>query len=179
MAAPSTHPKNFAGGVIRLSDGTGTPVTLTALMMEGDYSLGPIAEYLNEPVIFNARTRTLGLGWGAPTNPQVSLSCKVGNLVGSSATAPGSMLEFVLGKGAYLANISTQGANRPMTTDLRLSIEGIGWGDTADETIDCEDVQFSADFSEAAEGNKLAFTGKVIGSIVITNSTNTITISQF
>jgi|GEM_PF-4383247 len=180
MAGVSTHPKNFAGGVVRLSDGTTpTPVTLSAPMTKGDYSLEPLAEYLNEMMSFDARTRTIGVGWGAPANPQVSLNTYVGNLVGNTASGGGSFLEFVHRKGAYAANVSTLGLNRPTTVDLRLVIEGTGWGDTADETIDCEDVQFTAGFSESADGNNLAWTGSVKGSVVITNDVNVITYSQF
>jgi hypothetical protein len=179
MAAPSTAPKNFARGVLLLSDGTGTPVTLVIPMAQGDFTLGPISQYLNEPVIYTARTRIIGLGWGAPAQPAISLTAMVGNLVGSSNTAPGTVLEFITGKGAYAANISTLGANRPMTVDLRMTIEGTDFGDTADETIDCEDVQMTIEFSEAAEGNSISISGTVLGALVFTNSTNIITISAF
>jgi len=179
MATQSTQPKNFAGGVLRFSDGTGTPVTLTGQMFEGDYSLDGVAQDLNEDVVFTSRTLVIGLGVGAPSIPQLSMSCKWGNIVGSSGTAPGTVTEFVTGKGAYAANVSTLGANRRMTVDVRWTIEGTGWGDTADETVDCEDVRFNFGITESAEANKLAFTGKVLGNIVITNSSNVVTLSQF
>lgn len=179
MATQSTQPKNFAGGVLRFSDGTGTPVTLTGQMFEGDYSLEGLGQDLNEDQIFTSRTLVIGLGVGAPSIPQLSISCKWGNVVGSNNTAPGTVTEFVTGKGSYSANVSTLGANRRMCVDVRWTIEGTGWGDSADETVDCEDVRFGFGITESAEANKLAFTGKVLGSVVFTNSTNTVTLAQF
>lgn len=178
MAAPSSQPKNFRGGVYRMSDGTGTPVTLVIPMGQGDLAGGTLAEYLNEPVIYMARTLIIGLGYGAPRPPQVSLTFLVGNLIGGTNTAPGSPLEFAVKKGAYSANVSTLGANRDMTFDLRLTIEGTAWGDSADETIDFEDCRADFDFAELGEGNKFSVTLTVLGSVVITNNTNTVTLSQ-
>lgn len=178
MAAPSTSPKNFYAGVLRQSDGTGSPVTLACLMQKGDYAIGPLRQELNEDMVITSLTQVIGLVPGAPLLPTLSVSCYVGNLVGSSATAPGSMLEFVTGKGAYSANISTRGANQRMTVDTRLTIEGTSWGDTADETIDAEDCRYSADFAVSADGNTLSFSAQVLGSVVITNSTNVVTYSQ-
>lgn len=177
MAAPSTQPKNFAGGVMRLSDGTGTPVTHTVPMTKGDFTLSPIQARLNEQKIATARTQVLGVMIGAPIIPKLSLSCMVGNVVGSSAVAPGSTLEMVTGKGAYSANISTMGTNREMTVDTRLTIEGTQWGDANDETIDCLDCLFSSEFAESADGNTLSFTAQVLGDIVVTNGSNVVTFS--
>jgi hypothetical protein len=180
MAAPSSMPKNFAGAVLRLSDATTpTAVTLNAHLFKGDYTLSPINQFLNEDVYFDATTRNEGIGIGAPVRPTLSFSAGVGNLIGSSTTAPGTVLEFVHAKGAYSANISTLGANRVHTVDVRLVIEGSRWGDSADETIDCEDVRVSADFAMSGEGNTLTFNGTVTGSIVITNSTNVVTYEPF
>lgn len=179
MAAPSTQPKNSTGAVCRLSDGTGTPVTLNVPMLRDDFNApGTLMETLNEPVIFSAGGAFLGVGDGAPTYPQISFSVFVGNIVGSNGTAPGSPSEFVLGKNAYSANVPTIGASRKMTVDVRLTIEGTNWGDSADETIDYEDVMFNGDFAVSPDGNTITFTGTVLGSIVYTNSTGTFTLSH-
>lgn len=178
MAAPSTSPKNFLAAVLRLSDGTGSPVTLVALMQKGDYAIGPLRQKLNEDMVISSLTLVIGLVPGAPLIPQLSWSCYVGNLVGSSATAPGSALEFVTGLGAYSANISTRGASQLMTVDTRLTVEGTAWGDTADETIDAEDCRYSADYALSADGNTASFSAQVLGSVVVTNSTNVVTFAQ-
>lgn len=178
MGAPSTQVKNFQGGVVRGSDGTGTPVTLNFPLTQGDYSLGPLEEHLNERVVYTARTVVVGLGRGAPSRPKGKLTALCGNLVGGTTSAPGSMLEFATRKGAYAANVSTLGASREYTFDLRLTIEGTAWGDSADETVDCEDVVASVNFEERGEGNMLTLEWETLGSVVVTNNSNTVTYAQ-
>lgn len=178
MAAPSTQPKNSYKGTITFSDGTGTPVTLAVVFTKGDTTLPELRQYLNEDVIISARSRFIGLSTGAPNYPQVSFSAFCGNLVGSSTSAPGSPMEFAHGKGAYAANVPTIGASRLMTIDVAISIEGTDWGDGADETITLEDCRVGVAWAEAQDGNTLSFTCVVLGSIIIANSTNTVTYSQ-
>jgi hypothetical protein len=178
MAAPSTQPKNAFKGTISFSDGTGTPVTLAVVFTMGDTNIPTLRQHLNEDVIISARTRFIGLAPGAPSYPQVSFSAYCGNLVGSSNSAPGSPLEFVHGKGAYAANVSTIGANRRMTVDIIVTIEGTDWGDAADETITLEDCRVEVGWQESMDGNVLSFSAVVLGNIVVTNSTNTVTYAQ-
>lgn len=180
MAAPSTLPKNFAGSSVRFSDGTTvTPIALVVPLFRGDYTLAPLPEYLNEDVFYDVRTANVGIGIGAPIRPALSFSVLVGNYVGSSVTVPGTPMEFAHRKGAYSANVSTIGANRPTTIDVRLTIEGTAWGDTSDETIDCEDVRMTADMAMAADGNTATFNGLVTGNIIFTNSVNVVTYSPY
>lgn len=178
MAAPSSQPKTARGGVIRLSDGTGTPVTLTVPFIIGDAELAKIMATLNEEVIITARTQVIGVTRGKPSIPSFKFSVYVGNIVGNNNTAPGAPTEFATGKGAYSANVSTLGANREMCVDLRQTIEGTAWGDTADETIDCEDVLLSATWKESLEGNMITFEGRILGAVVVTNNTNVVTYAQ-
>lgn len=178
MAAESSQVKNFVAGVIRLSDGTGTPVTLTLGLDRGDFSISNLMAKLNETVKIETRGKFKTLARGNRVYPAFSLSAWAGNIVGSSAVAPGTPLEFLFGKGAYSANVSTLGASREMTVDIRLTVEGTAWGDTADETIDLEDVVCSIEFAEAADGNTISMSGEVLGAVVITNNTNTVTLSQ-
>lgn len=178
MAAVSTQVKTFRGGTITASDGTGTPVTLIVPVTKGDTAIGPIREYLNELVIITARSEIVSLAEGAPSIPTITFTAWCGNLIGSDAVAPGSFLEFGSGRGAYAANISTLGTGRTMTFDLRMQIRGIAWGDTANETIDCEDVVGEWNWNEAGDGNVLTFSGQILGDIVITNNTNVVTYAQ-
>lgn len=178
--AVSTQPKNFAGAVVRFADGTTpTPVTLAIALFQGTLTLGPLSEYLNEDVIFSAITQFAGLGVGAPVYPELSLEALTYNIIGDDeAAVAGTPFEFVTKQGAYDANVSTLGANRLVTVDVRVTIEGTRWGDSADEMIDCEDTRFTQQFSMGAEGNRLAFTGQVLGSVVITNDTNVVTLTR-
>lgn len=177
--AVSTQPKNFAGAIVRFADGTAvTPLTLALALFKGELSLGPLSEYLNEDVIFTAITQFSGLGVGAPVFPELSVTAQTYNLIGDDDAEAGTAFEFVHGVGCYDAAVSTLGANRLHTVDVRITIEGTRWGDTADETIDCEDVRFTEQFSMGAEMNSLEFTGQVLGSIVFTNDTNVVTLSR-
>lgn len=179
MAAESSQPKNNVQGSIRFSDGTGTPVTLTLSYDRGDFQVGPWMEELNEEVILQRRGRFLALLRGERVFPEISFTLFGTNIVGSSTVAPGTAFEFFTGKGAYAANISTLGASRKKTIDIRLLIEGTAWGDTADETVDLEDcVCRVTSYQEATDGNVISISAKQLGATVITNNSNTVTIQQ-
>lgn len=178
MAAPSTQPKNSTGAVCRFSDATGTPVTLDVPFLRDDFASSGLMQTLNEPVIYSAGGDFLGVGDGAPAYPQITFSVFVGNIVGSNSTAPGSPTEFAFGKQSYAANVSTIGANRKMTVDVRLTIPGTGWGDANNETVDYEDVLLSEDFQVSPDGNVITFTGTVLGDVVITNGSGVTTLAR-
>lgn len=178
MGASSAQIKNFVKGSVRFADGTGTPVTLVVPCDQGNYALTGLSAKLNQPIKVESRGRFKSLIRGPRIYPQFSLMAYVGNLIGATTSAPGSELEMLFGKGAYSANISTLGASREMTIDVRLTVEGTDWGDTADETIDLEDVICSIDFNESGEGNTISITGEVLGAVVFTNSVNTVTLQQ-
>lgn len=178
MAAPSTHVKNFVGGSVTLSDGTGTPLTLVVPLDQGNFSVSGLREYLNEPVKVETRGKFKSLLYGNRAYPQFSLSAYVGNLVGDDNVAPGSVLEMVTGTGAYSSAVSTLGASRNMTVDVMLTVEGTNWGDSADETITLEDVVISIDFAESGEGNTITMSGEVLGAVIIDNDSNTVTLDE-
>ena len=179
MAAASNYVKNSIHGAITLADGTVTPVTLASSYDKGDLQLANLGAVLNDLVHVTRRGKYVSSAHGARRFPTVSFSAFATNLVGSSSTAPGSILEFLTGKGAYSANISTLGSGRPMAVKITLTIEGSNFGDTADETIVLNNVLIeSVSFAEAEDGNTLSFEGTVLGSVAITNSTNTVTYSE-
>lgn len=179
MATPSTYVKNSIHGALSLADGTGTPVTLTVSYDKGDLQLSGLGAVLNDLVHVTRRGKYVSSAHGARRFPTVSFSAFTTNFVGSSTTAPGSLLEFLTGKGAYSANISTLGSGRPMAVKLTLTIEGSNFGDSADETVVMNNVLVETiNFNEAEDGNTLAFEGTVLGTVVVTNSTNTVTYSE-
>ena len=176
MAAPSTYIKNNHMGVITAKDGSGN--SLVVPYDKGDMALTGLGARLNETAKYEARGKYLGTGYTVRRYPQLSFSAFVSNLVGATAISPGSVLEFLTGLGAYAANISTQGTGRPYQCDIEFSIEGTAFGDASDEVVTLNDCEFTADFSEAAEGNSLSFSAMVLGPIVITNGSNTVTFAQ-
>lgn len=178
MAAPSSYVKTAVMGSITLADGTGTPVTLAVPYTRGDLTIGPLGARLNETVKVEARGKFLSAAYGNRVYPQLSFSAWLPNIVGSSTTAPGTLAEFVAGLGSYAANVSTLGSGHPMAVKLTWTIEGTNFGDTADETVACDDCICSVSITEGMEGNTIAVTAEVLGTIVVTNSTGTFTYQQ-
>lgn len=178
MAATSGQPKNFQKASVTLIDGTGTPVTLVIALGQGDFQFDEVGEYLNEDVVYTARTTIVGLGTGKPKPPKWSVSALCGNIIGSSSSTPGSVLEFVAKKGAYASNVSTLGASRRFTCDAKLTIEGTDWGDVDDEDVTFEDSVVKVKFEMREEGNRITISGQSLGSFVGSNDTNTVTIAQ-
>lgn len=178
MAAPSSYVKTAVMGSLTVLDGTGSPVSLVVPYTRGDLSIGPLGPKLNEPVKIGARGKHLSVAYGARVYPTVSFSAWLPNITGTDAVAPGTLMEFLAGLGAYSANISTSGTGAPMTIDLKWTIEGTNFGDTADETITANDVFCTVTITEAMEGNSVAISGEILGPIVTANSSGTITYAQ-
>lgn len=174
----STVVKTAAQGVISLADGTGTPVTLTVPYTRGDLTAGPLPPKLNELVKIEARGKKVGLAYGNRVWPTVSFSAWLPNVASSSASAPGSLAEFLAALNAYSGNVSTSGAGRPVTVNITLTVEGTSLTDSADETWVFKDVHCSITPTEAMDGNTLAIQGEICGDIVFTNSSGTVTYSQ-
>jgi hypothetical protein len=178
MAAPSSYVKTAAMGTITLADGTGTPVTLVVPYTRGDLTIGPLGPRLNELVKIEARGDFVSAAYGNRIYPQLSFSAWLPNVVGSSTTAPGTLAEFAAGLGSYAANISTLGSGHPMAVKVTWTIEGTNFGDSADETVVCNSVYLTVSLTEAMDGNTISVTGEVLGTVVVTNSTGTITYQQ-
>lgn len=176
MAAPSSYVKTNTMGFLTVVDGLGT--SLTVPFDKGDVAISGLAHRLNELVKTEARGRFISAAYGGRRYPTFNFSAFLTNFLGASTSPPGSLLEFITGKGAYSANQSTLGANRPMAVHITLTIEGSVFGDAADETVQAKDVHFVADFAEAVDGNTVSLAGDVMGDVVITNSGNVVTYSQ-
>jgi hypothetical protein len=180
MAAPSTQVKTNTYGTLTLRDGTGTPVTLALTYDKGDISISNMAAELNEMVPIERRGKLIAIAHGGRMYPEFSFTAFLGNIVGSDAVAPGTLIEFMGRKGAYSGNVSTLGSGtvRPYTVDLIWDIEGTNFGDTADERIVAEDCRCVWSVTEAQDGNTVSISGTVYGNVVSTNNTNTVTLSQ-
>jgi hypothetical protein len=178
MAVPSTYVKNNTMGRVTLLDGTGTPITLDLSYERGDLSIDGLRARLNEVVKMTARGRLVSVAYGERMFPTLSFTAWLPNVVGATAVAPGAMAEFMTGLGAYAGNVSTLGVNRPYTGDLRWTIEGTVFSDSADEQVTAEDVMFSFGLTEAQEGNTLSISGEILGRVVVVNGSNTVIYQQ-
>lgn len=179
MAAESTYVKANTHGSITLADSTGTPVTKTLAYDKGDISISGLRGKLNAINHVQRRGKYVSSHHGERTFPGVSFSCFLPNIVGSSASAPGSVLEFLTMLGAYSGNTNPLGTGRPAACKLTLTIEGTNFGDTADETVVLSSLVITElSIQEAVDGNTISVTGEVVGTVVITNNTNTVTLSE-
>jgi len=178
MAAESSFMKNNLHGSVQGEDGTGTPVTLALAYEKGNIKGGPLADFLNEAIKIVRRGKLISVAHGDRFWPKLSFSAFVGNVVGSSAIAPGTPTEFFTKKGAYSANVSTLGTGRPYAVNVKLTIEGTNFGDANDETLLFKNFRGLLDFGEGVEGNEISIDGEVLGDIVVTNGANTVTYSQ-
>lgn len=179
MAAESTYVKANTHGSITLSDATGTPVTKTLAYDKGDLSISGLRSKLNAVNHVQRRGRYVSSHHGERTFPAVSLSCFLPNVVGSTSSAPGSVLEFLTMLGAYAGNTNPLGTGRPAACKLALTIEGTNFGDTADESVTLNSLVITElAIAEAADGNTITISGEVVGTVVITNNTNTVTLSE-
>lgn len=180
MAAESANLKNNVLNALTLLDGTGTPVTLALAYDGGDFNAADLDQFLNECMHIETRGKTKRLVWGKRKPPQLTFSTYVGNMVGSTAVAPGTPQEFLFGKGAYSANVSTHGTgtHTPMTVDIRLSKEGTNVGDGADETVTFEDCKAIGAFAESEDGDKITWSVICYGTVVQVHGTNTVNLTQ-
>jgi hypothetical protein len=172
MAAESSYIKTNISGSIVLSDGTGTPVTLTLAYDRGDLAIGPLSDKLNELVTVQRRGKFVSHAHGARVFPSVSFSAYCGNLVGGTTSAPGTPTEFLTRQGAYAANLGTLGTGRPLTIDMIITIEGTNFGDSDDEVVTLNDVHCTIQWAEAADGNTITVTGTILGAVGLDNGTN-------
>lgn len=178
MADPSTYVRGFTSGSMVVKDGTGTPVSHTVTLDWGNTVIGPLADKLNVVKPVERRGNIVTLLHGERFYPTITFSAWYSS-VDEDGTAPGSLLEMLTKTGSYAANISTMGTGRPYTVDIVLSLEGTDFGDGADETVTLNDVYCTVNnLSETAEGNQIAITGTIYGSIVIVKATGTTTFAE-
>lgn len=171
----SNYAKNSNFGKLQIIDGAGSPDTYTCSWVQGGISISGLAPVLNEPVRIAVRGVHKCTIPGARRYPQVSFTAFVPNVVDGADNGSGTELEALLGVGAKSGTTNTRGANAPWPArHLKLTFEGTEVGDGTDETIQLN--HFEVDeftWTEAEDGNTLAVSGTVTGTVVITNGAST------
>jgi len=161
--AVSTFVKNFTHGSLLLSDGTGTPVTLTVDCMNGDFSISGLAKILRETAKYESRGLLKSVAHTTRTYPSGSFSAMMTAF--TEAIAPGTLADFVLNQAAYSANVSTLGASAQVyAIDLVVTIEGTDFGDAADHTFTLSDCRCTIDFAEG-DPNQFTLNFEVLGAV--------------
>lgn len=147
--------KNNVVGKLTLKDGTGTPVTLDVPFYAGDLSVDGLAAVLNEVTAVKARGQILGKLYGEAVQPAVAFSAYIAEMTNATV---GVLADFVFKKGAYSANVSTGGANRPYTIHVAVHLEGTSFGGN---DVDFELKHFVpvGNYATAIDGDKISLTG--------------------
>lgn len=161
--AASTVIKHFTDGTVKFEDGTGTPVTLTVVADQGDFSITGLAQDDREAVPYQSRGVLHSLRQGAKTFPSGSLSIMLADL---SDSTDGTIADFILKQGSYAANTSTS-AGDVYTIDIELTIEGTDVGDSADHTIKASDCHCTLDIAEGSP-DTLSVSFTCYGSVAMT-----------
>jgi hypothetical protein len=158
--ALSTVVKNFTDGSVQLIDNAA--LTATIQFSDGDFSVDGLAEQLNEVSAYETRGTFNTLRHTTRMYPTFSFSAQVTGFTNSSANLA---TDTVLRNGAFAAAVSTFGANADVyTLDVKFTMEGTNFGDSADHTFTLEDCRCTIAFAEG-DPNKVTISGTCYGAI--------------
>lgn len=158
----SDIPKTFRDGSVVLKDGTGTPLTLTLDMEDGNLSTDGWTADMTEVNAILSRGSLVGLRKGPQVFPTFTLSFLFTEF---SEAAAGNVIDMIQGTGTdFAARKSTTEALGDVTTlDLVFTVEGTDLGDSADHSWtweDCGDLKFG--LAEGSE-NRWQLSGTIYG----------------
>ncbi len=168
MAAPSSAStvikQAHDGGSVVLTDGTGTPLTITLKFDNADFKLDGVSKDLREVVTYTGRGKTRGVRYGAPKYPTWSCSVQVADLSESSA---GTVLDWINKIAPFTARVSTMSIGEVDAMTVTFNQEGTSYGDSIDQAIKVEQATVDAwSFSEGAP-NTISLSGTVYGDVTI------------
>jgi hypothetical protein len=156
--------KHLYDGSWTLSDGAGTPVTLSVDYAHAAVTLSGVHEKLRDVVAYEVRGAFKTVRHTTRVYPTITLEVTMTDL---SEDVSGTVADFVLGNGTIgAAIVSTSGANADVRTlDLIFAGEFTDLGDAADGAFTCKNVYFVLDVAEG-EPNTFTLTGTVYGAII-------------
>ncbi len=161
--ALGTNPLNFHAGAITISDGTGTPLSITVALGNGDFSIENLAAVLNEVNAYETRGKFSGLAHTNRVYPTFTFSAKVAEF---SEDTTGTLADAILKNGTvWSAAVSTlgTGAKLPYTVDIAFALEGTDYSN-ADTTATMADCYCTIAFAEG-DPNTFSISGTVYGAI--------------
>lgn len=147
MAASNVIKNSFGAGSIILSDGTGTPLTVTIDFDNADFSADGLMDTLKGVAVYQTRGSVHSIRHTEREFPTGSFSSMMSEFTDSSG---GTALDFVTGKAPFAARISTLsgGANADVfCCDVKMTAEGTDLGDSSDHTITLEDCAVKVAYS--------------------------------
>ncbi len=139
--------KNFRDGSLVISDGTGTPITLTVSFDEGNFTVNNLKSTLAETVAYETRGQLRSVRHTTILLPTGSFSVMFNQF--SEATV-GTVCDAILKNGAFSSAVSVDGANAEvMKYDLAFTVAGTVHGDASDHTFGATSCELVLDsFSE-------------------------------
>jgi len=161
MAFESTIVKHFTDATLVLKDGTGTPVTLTTQLDNGDLKIDGLTPDLKETHAYYSRGTLVGLRSGNPKHPSLSLSFMQAGL--SDATDD-AILDFLLFRNKYSGNTSTTesiGDVKTIIAELTIAY------DAETHVFTINDFHPEVAFAEG-EPNTISTSGTVYGAVATT-----------
>ena len=135
--AASTVIKHVTDGSITLEDGTGSPVTLVVPFTSGDLSVDGLQHSLRAVQAYQTRGTLHSVRLAAREVPSMSCSAMLADV--SDGTA-GTLIDYCLKQGSYASNVTTLTGSDVYAIKVTLTIEGTDLGDSADHTIQMDDV---------------------------------------
>jgi hypothetical protein len=158
--------KSDLEGTITLTDGAA--VTMSLMFDNGDLSVGPLAETLNEALSYERRGRFKSAGLGARLYPSGTFTAMVHQFTDATADV---LSDFILKRGKFSGNQSTYGASHPVyAVDITFALAGASFGGV-DSTVTFADCRCQID--TMAEGRPTTFsisftsTGAVTGDLAV------------
>lgn len=161
--------KNFTMGTVVLSDGTGTPLTITLDIDNGDVSLTGVTPGLRNSSDYQRKGQYQCSAFTDRAFPTLSFTA---NMAEFTDTSSGTLIDFIFAKsgtpyGARIPTIAPAGATAariPFTCDFQLTIEGTNFGDGADHVFGADNVKMTVDFAEG-DPNTFTINGTVLGAL--------------
>ena len=165
MALSTVVKHSFTSGSIIVSDGTGTPLTVTTQFDQADFSVSGLKDKLKDTTAYQSRGTLHSVRYTSRVFPTLSFSAMVSEF---SETSSGTLIDMITGKSGtpYAARVSTLGSTADvMTFDVKLTIEASDFeAGTSDLSLICEDVELSFDFSEG-DPDTISISGVVYGNV--------------
>jgi len=163
--AISTVGKNFRDGVILIEDGTGTPLAVTVIYENGDFSGSGFMETQTDVTAYLDRGSKYSL---RKTNQNFPTFTFTAHMTDISDATDKLLWDIVNKTNAFSAAVSTDGAAADVyTLNVTLTIEGTDYGDSADHTIVLADCHLTIDVSEG-DPNAFSVSGTVYGAVTAT-----------
>lgn len=157
--AASTVIKHLHDGSLTLKDGTGTPVTLVIPFYMADFNFAGLQETQRAVVAYETQGVLHTVRHSTRAYPTGSFTLALADF--SDATER-TVLDFLLKRGSYSANVSTLTPPEVYAVDLVWTVEGTNLGDPSDHVATITDCVCTLDLAEG-EPNTLSVSFTMYG----------------